>query len=64
MTSSSNFDVYPCRISTQSVVNFMHREVLLFLKKLICIHRALKNGLDIRIYRGATQLLQGLFHYH
>ena len=31
-----------CRISTQYVVNFMHREVVLMLKKLICIHRALK----------------------
>ena len=42
MTSISNFNVYPCRISTQYVVNFIHREVLLILKNLIGIHRALK----------------------
>ena len=42
MTTSSNSDVYPCRISTQYVVNFMHRKVVLMLKNLIGIHRALK----------------------
>ena len=42
MTSISNFNVYPCRISTQYVVNFIHREVFLILKNLIGIHRALK----------------------
>ena len=42
MTSSSYFDVYPCRTSTQYVVNFMHREVVLMLKNLIGIHRTLK----------------------
>ena len=31
-----------CRFSTQYVVNFMHREVVLILKNLICLHRALK----------------------
>ena len=42
MTSSSNFDVYPCLISSQYVVHFMHCEVVLMLKDLIGIHRALK----------------------
>ena len=42
MTSSSNFDVYPCRISTSVVVDFMHHEVVLMLRILICIQRALK----------------------
>ena len=42
LTCSSNFDVYPCRISTQYVVNYMHREVVLMLTYLIGIQRALK----------------------
>ena len=42
LTSSSNFDVYPCQIFTSSVVDFMHHEVVLMLKNLIGIRRALK----------------------
>ena len=41
-TSISNFNVYPCRISTQYVVNYVHCEVVLMLKNVIGIHRALK----------------------
>ena len=42
MTSNSNFDVYPFRISTSSVVDFMRHEVVLMLKILIGIQRPLK----------------------
>ena len=42
MTCSFKFDVYPCRISTYYLVNFMHREVVLILKKLIVMYRALQ----------------------
>ena len=42
MTTSSNFDVYACRISTYYVVKFMHREVVLMLKYFIGILRPLK----------------------
>ena len=42
LTSGSNFDVYPCQIFTSSVVDFMHHEVVLMLKNLIGILRALK----------------------
>ena len=42
MSSSSNFDVYPYRVSIYSVVNFLHHEVALMLKYFNGIPRALE----------------------